>query len=187
MPRPRKLVDVATDPNDVFGEQIAAQQAAAEESRQSLHEAMTETNPGHDGHADHAHQTQHVTQPAQPVAGTTASPGEAEAYKPVWKDRFEEWVDTQAGVKLRLDRKNGLTTLAYRDQPPADVIELLDSRGFTFDEELGVFAKKVSDMRPVESRQEAQHLAYDTANIIRAEKGLERKTSYYISREEHTR
>ena len=39
-----------------------------------------------------------------------------------------------------------------------------------------MFAKKVSELRPVESRTESAHLAFDAANIIRGDKGLERKT-----------
>jgi hypothetical protein len=90
-------------------------------------------------------------------------------------------------VKLRQDRKNGLSTIAFKQAPSEVVLDLLDSHGYQFDQEFGVFAKKVSELRPVESRTESAHLAFDAANIIRGEKGLDRKMSGYVSREEHTR
>jgi hypothetical protein len=199
--------EVANDPTDVFAEAAAqastpavAQVATidpapqpAEERRHTLQEALAATTPR--AHAEHA---AHATAPApqsngnghaaaqvvQSVADATAMP---EEYKPKWIDRFAEYVDTEAGVKLRKDRKNGLSTIAFRDAPSQAVLDLLDAHGYQFDQEFGVFAKKVSELRPVESRTESAHLAFDAANIIRGEKGLERKMSGYISREEHTR
>jgi hypothetical protein len=184
--------DVANDPTDVFAEAAQASTPAAlshqpEEPQQTLQQALAATMPhtehhthhathaGHH-HAEHPHgngHTQTATQVVQDVANATAMP---EEYKPKWIDRFAEYVNAEAGVKLRQDRKNGLSTIAFKEAPSATVLDLLDSHGYQFDQEFGVFAKKVSELRPVESRTESAHLAFPAANIIRGDKGLERKT-----------
>jgi hypothetical protein len=141
--------EVANDPTDVFAEAAAAQASTPGTTEQTLQEALAATMPPahteHATHADHAapHSNGHAAaQVVQSVADATAMP---EEYKPKWIDRFAEYVDAEAGVKLRQDRKNGLSTIAFKQAPSEAVLDLLDSHGYQFDQEFGVFAKKVSD------------------------------------------
>ena len=50
--------------------------------------------------------------------------------------------------------------------------------GYRFDGEDEVWYKKISQAKPRQSRQEAEDLAFQAANMIREEKGLEPKKAF---------
>ena len=110
--------------------------------------------------------------------------GQTEEYKLKWLDRFEVYVDDDAGVKVREDRKNKRMTIALRSEPPADVTDMLRDGEWIEDcKQHNTWHKHIDDMRPGDPRDEARRLAFKAANLIRAEEGLPLKRSYYSSRE----
>jgi hypothetical protein len=86
---------------------------------------------------------------------------QAEESKPKYDPRPASYVDREAGVKVREDRKNNLMTIALRDEPPGEVTDMLGDAGY----------------------DEARELAFQAANLIREEAGLPQKESADISRE----
>ena len=52
--------------------------------------------------------------------------------------------------------------------------------GYRFDGEDEVWYKKISQAKPRQSRQEAEELAFQAANMIREEKGLEPKKAFAL-------
>lgn len=161
MARARKRADEHThkpDEPDVFDQVIAGQQLA-EGTQQA------QPTPAQQSHAHGAEQDEQAGQ-----------------YQPKWVNNFAKWADDQAGVKLREDRRNKLHTIAFRETAPESAVELLLSRGYQEDPEVkDLFAKPINELRRADSHDEAQELARDVANLVRADKGLPQK-GYYISR-----
>ena len=52
--------------------------------------------------------------------------------------------------------------------------------GYRFDDEDLLWYKKISQAKPRQSRQEAEDLAFQVANMIREEKGLEPKKAFAL-------
>lgn len=125
--------------------------------------------------------------PGTAIDGAKVNEQEApvEPYKPAYKPRFCRYDDAQAGVQLRTDFPNKLNTIGLRDEPSPRVVELLEAKRFFFDPDMGVFVKPIKEHAPRAANEEAEELARDVANQIRAEKGLSQKESYFISREGH--
>jgi hypothetical protein len=165
----RKTEEVANDPNDVFGEQIADRQAA---------EIVQPTaEPPVAAHIANPSST--VRQPIDAHAGNGSQ-------KKEWAKEFGHCRFNQTGARIQEDRKNHLSTIIFRHDVPqkalAAAIKLLEDHGFERDEEAGGWSRKVSKLRPTESRETADELLHQCDNIIRAEMGLEPSKSYYISR-----
>ena len=55
-----------------------------------------------------------------------------------------------------------------------------EQQGFRFDGEDEVWYKKISQAKPRQSRQEAEDLAFQAANMLREEKGLEPKKAFAL-------
>jgi hypothetical protein len=96
---------------------------------------------------------------------------------------FGSWADYEAGVKLIENRKDRTITIAFADKPSEAVRTVLKSEefGFRYDPEDKVWYKRIDQARPVEARRQAEWLAFEVANMIRQEKGMELKKSPLIS------
>jgi hypothetical protein len=119
-----------------------------------------------------------------PPAGAAA--GEAPAAtgpaKSKWQSRFPEWIDEQAGVRLVEDRQNRRMTIRFAEKPPEAVRKLAKAEyGFKFDFDDEVWYKRIDPAKPRQSRDEAAELAFNAANLIRQEKGLEQKSSFALN------
>ena len=73
-------------------------------------------------------------------------------------------------------------TIKFDKKPSEEVRALMkgEQHGYRFDGEDEVWYKKISPAKPRQSRQEAEDLAFQAANIIRAEKGLEPKKAFSL-------
>ena len=117
-------------------------------------------------------------QQATPAEGQAAGAGDAPdapaARKSAWLARFRTWKDAEVGVHLTEDRQNRRMTIKFDEKPSEEVRALLKGEryGFRFDGEDEVWYKKISPAKPRQSRQEAEDLAFQAANLIREEKGL---------------
>jgi hypothetical protein len=101
-----------------------------------------------------------------------------------WQARFPQWGDYDAGVHLIEDRQNKRMMIQFDEKPSEAVRALLKSEehGYRFDGEDQVWYKKINPGKPIQSRQEAEQLAFQVANLIREEKGLEPKKSFSLGR-----
>jgi hypothetical protein len=127
-----------------------------------------------------ARQQAESAQPPQ-EPGTGADLGQGNQKKP-WKSRFGHWRDNEAGVRIEEDRRNNLSTIIFREDPPAKALKLLEERGWQEDKEGGGWSRKIDPLRPGESRATADEIVLELDNIIREGKGLPPRQSYYISR-----
>ena len=116
------------------------------------------------------------------AAGAKEAPDAAPARKSAWLARFPTWTDAEAGVHLIEDRQNRRMTIKFDEKPSEEVRTLMkgEQYGFRFDGEDELWYKKVSTAKPRQSRQEAEDLAAQAANLIRAEKGLEPKKAFAL-------
>jgi hypothetical protein len=119
-------------------------------------------------------------QPSQ-EPGSEADIGQGNQKKP-WKARMGHWRDNEAGVRIEEDRRNNLSTIIFRDKPPAKAIKLLQDSGWKEDKEAGGWSKKIDRLRPGKSRATADETVLEVDNIIREGKGLPPRQSFYISR-----
>ncbi len=73
-------------------------------------------------------------------------------------------------------------TIKFDEKPSEEVRALMkgEQYGFRFDGEDELWYKKVSPAKPRQCRQEAEDLASQAANLIRAEKGLEPKKAFAL-------
>jgi hypothetical protein len=55
---------------------------------------------------------------------------------------------------------------------------LKEKHGYRFEPEDQLWYKRINQAKPRQSRQEAEELAFQAANVIRQEKGLEPKQAY---------
>lgn len=120
---------------------------------------------------------------AETQSNGAADAGEATpAAKSTWLTRFGSWTDAQAGVHLIEDRQNRRMTIRFEERPSEAVRAVIKSEehGFRFDGEEQVWWKRINPAKPVQAREEAEQLAFQVANMIRGEKGLEAKKSFAI-------
>lgn len=92
------------------------------------------------------------------------------------------WRDNEAGVRIEEDRKNRLTTILFREDPPEAATDRLADAGYKRDGDDRVYSKKIDGMRAYQHREEAEQLVLDVTNDVREAKGLPPRESYYISR-----
>jgi hypothetical protein len=155
MPKAKKQTETDPEAPDVFDQAIADRQAA--ETHQVVRDVAESTNPPEHGHAA------------------------AAGLKKPFVQHFGSWRDNAAGVRLEEDRKNNLTTILFRDKPPAKAQQLLEANGYTKDGDNG-YSKKIDRLRQYEHRAAREDVVLEVANIVRAEKGLPTLESFYISR-----
>lgn len=102
--------------------------------------------------------------------------------KKPWQPLFPYWEDVEAGVKMEEDRQDKLITLYSRTKLPERALDLLDERGWMRDDEVGGYTIEISELRPRQSRANAEQTARDVANIVRGELGMDERQSLWISR-----
>jgi hypothetical protein len=102
--------------------------------------------------------------------------------KKAWQPLFPYWEDVEAGVKVEEDRQDKLITLYSRTKLPAQALEMLEERGWMKDNEVGGYTMEISELRPRQSRANAEQTARDVANIVRGELGMDEKQSFWLSR-----
>lgn len=114
------------------------------------------------------------------TAGAGDNPDASPARKSNWVTRFGSWSDYEVGVHLIEDRQNRRMTIQFDEKPSGEVRALMkgEQYGYCFDAEDEVWYKKISRAKPRQSRQEAEDLAFQEANMIREEKGLEPKKAF---------
>jgi hypothetical protein len=127
-----------------------------------------------------ARQQAESAQPSQ-EPGTEADIGQGNQKKP-WKSRMGHWRDNEAGVRIEEDRRNNLSTIIFKEEPPAKAVKLLQEHGWQEDKEGGGWSRKIDPLRPGESRAKADDIVLALDNIIREGKGLPPRKSFYISR-----
>jgi hypothetical protein len=122
------------------------------------------------------------TQPQQEQPTASDAPAASPQRKSTWVARFGYWTDNEAGVRLIEDRQNRQMTIKFVEKPSEAVRTLMksDERGFRFDPEDQVWYKRINPAKPRQSREEAEQLAFEAANLIRAEKGLEQRKAFSI-------
>ena len=118
------------------------------------------------------------SQPALDVNSTEP----AQQGKSTWASHFGSWADYEAGVKLIEDRENRRLTIKFDEKPSEAVRGLMKNpeRGFRFDPDDQVWYKRLNHAKPGQSRREAEELAFDAANMIRQEKGLQTKKAFSL-------
>ena len=130
-----------------------------------------------------AQETEVVTQPetgSPPADPSSAAP---EAGKTQWNSRIGGgWGDFEAGVRLNEDHQNRRMTIKFDEKPSEEVRKLMKEEfGYRFDGENQLWYKRINLPTARQSREEAEELAFQVANMIRQEKGLEQKESFSIS------
>jgi len=109
-----------------------------------------------------------------------------EPAKAEWKQRVGYWRDNEAGVRIEEDRRNGVSTIIFRDDVPDQSMrkakQAMRENGWQEDRHEGGWSKKIDRLRASQSREDAENMVLAVANIIREEKGLEPKQSFYITR-----
>lgn len=125
---------------------------------------------------------QQAPQAEAQVAAAGENPDASPARKSNWVTRFGSWSDYEAGVHLIEDRQNRRMMIKFDEKPSGEVRSLMkgEQYGFRFDGEDEVWYKKISQAKPRQSRQEAEDLAFQAANMIREEKGLEPKKAFAL-------
>jgi hypothetical protein len=98
-----------------------------------------------------------------------------------YRQHVGSWRDNQAGVRLEEDRTNKLTTILFRDKPPSKAALFLAANGYVQDGE-NAYSKKIDPLRRYEHRAEREDVVLEVTNLVRDEKGLPRRESFYISR-----
>ncbi len=125
-----------------------------------------------------------VTQPQadSPPADAPGSSAEPEAGKPRWNSRIGGgWGDFEAGVRLNEDHRNRRMTIKFDEKPSEEVRQIMKREyGYTFDGENQLWYKRINPATARQAREEAEELAFQVANMIRQEKGLEQKQSFSI-------
>lgn len=128
---------------------------------QAQQQAAAETNGHTNGHTENGHPDDHPRE---------------------WVKIHDHWRDEEAGVRMERNRQDGLHTIIARDPLPREAIELMEERGFVRDDEAGGYSLKISKIRPRGSMETAEETVKDVANLVRAEKGLDLKESFFLSR-----
>jgi hypothetical protein len=117
-------------------------------------------------------------------AGQDAAPAPTDAGEPhrsKWLARFSSWGDHEAGVNLTEDRQNRRMTIRF-DEKPSDAVRTLlkEEHGYRFDGEDQVWYKPINPAKARQGRSEAEELAFQAANLVRQDKGLEPKKAFLI-------
>ena len=143
---------------------------------------MARRKPNEQGEETVSPGEQQAPQAEKPGNGAGETSDAAPARKNTWLARFGSWSDYEAGVHLIEDRQNRRMTIKFDEKPSEAVRALMkgEQHGFRFDGEDEVWYKKISQAKPRQSRQEAEELAFQTANMIREEKGLEPKKTFAL-------
>jgi len=117
-----------------------------------------------------------------PASGDPASTAAPEAGKTKWNSRIGGgWGDFEAGVRLNEDHRNRRMTIKFDEKPSEEVRKLMkDEYGYRFDGENQLWYKRINPATARQAREEAEELAFQVANLIRHEKGLEQKESFSI-------
>lgn len=133
--------------------------------------------------AETGQETDSVEQPQadSPAAEAPGSAAGQAGGKGNWVARFGTWADYEAGVRLTEDRENRRMMIKFDEKPSEAVREVMKrEHGYQFDGEDQAWYKRVNFAKPKQSRQEAEDLALQVANMIRAEKELEQKQSFSV-------
>jgi hypothetical protein len=99
-----------------------------------------------------------------------------------WISRFDSWGDHDVGVTLIEDREKGRMTIAFAEKPPERVRSFLKTHpnGVRYDEQAKVWYKHVNRANPKQTRRETEELAFEAANMLRQDKGLPLKESFWL-------
>ena len=103
-----------------------------------------------------------------------------EKRKSAWIKNFGSFTDNLAGVSLSEDRENHIMVIKF-DQKPSDEVRAAlkaEPYGFRFNPDTQAWYKRISPATPAQSRREAQDVAFEVANLIRGERGVELHTSF---------
>ena len=76
------------------------------------------------------------------VSGNETDAGQDHQKRP-WKSRIGHWRDNDAGVRIEEDRRNNLSTIIFKEEPPAKAVKLLQERGWVEDKEGGGWSRKM--------------------------------------------
>ena len=112
-----------------------------------------------------------------PPAGEAPQDGRA-----AWSTRIVGiWTDVEAGVHLREDQTNRRMTIQFDEKPQEGVRRLLkEEHGYRFDGENKLWYKRINPAAARQYRDEAEQLAFEAANLVRQERGLEQKSSFSL-------
>jgi hypothetical protein len=126
-----------------------------------------------------ANETPSVDSPAADAPAANEAP---EAGKSQWGSRIGGgWTDAEAGVHLNEDHRNRRMTIQFDEKPPEAVRKLMkEESGYRFDGENQLWYKRINLPTARQSREEAEAMAFQVANMIRQERGLEQKTSFLL-------
>ena len=94
--------------------------------------------------------------------------------KSKWVQRFGIFGDYEAGVRLIEDRQNRRMTIKFETKPSEPIRAVMKNpeRGWRFDDEDEVWYKRINPAKSRQSREEAEELVYEVADMLRKEKGL---------------
>ena len=132
--------------------------------------------------AESAQEAEAVTQPeadSPPAHPSSATP---DAGKTKWNSRISGgWGDFEAGVHLNEDHRNRRMTIKFNEKPSEEVRKVMkEEYGYRFDGENQLWYKRINPPTARQSREEAEEVAFQVANMTRQEKGLEQKQSFSI-------
>jgi len=137
---------------------------------------MAKRKPADDAGVDENEPLAGTEMPNADVTRDQSAAGAADGTKrSKWAPRFDSSSDNLAGVHLIEDRENDRMLIKFDEKPSEEVRALLKSQEhrYQFDGEEQVWWKKINPAKPRQCRREAQDLAFEAANMIRKEKGIE--------------
>ncbi len=122
------------------------------------------------------------TQADAPPADAPGSSAAPEAGKSQWSSRIGGgWTDAEAGVHLNEDHANHRMTIKFDEKPSEAVRNVMKKdHGYQFDDEDQLWWKRVNFAKARQVRKEAEDVAFQVANMIRQERGLEQKQSFSL-------
>lgn len=136
--------------------------------------------------AESTQETEEVTQPQTdaPSADAPGSSAATEAGKSQWTGRIGGgWTDAEAGVHLNEDHANHRLTIKFEEKPSEAIRNVMKKdHGYQFDGEDQLWWKRVNFAKARQVRIEAENVAFQVANMIREERGLEQKQSFSLGR-----
>lgn len=165
------------DENQNFPEALPTEHAQITEIEQPAHQAEEGTHTKRT-RSRRKKAEEAIEQAIEQSAAETNGQGD----KKPWQPLFPYWEDVEAGVKMEEDRQDKLVTIYSRTRLPAQALQVLEERGWIQDDEVGGYTMQISELRPRQSRANAEQTAKDVANIVRGELGMEEKQSFFISR-----
>lgn len=136
--------------------------------------------------AQSVQETENVTpiQTDSPPADASGFSATSEAAKSQWSSRIGGgWTDAEAGVHLNEDHANRRMTIKFDEKPSEAVRNVMKKEhGYQFDSEAQLWWKRVNFAKSRQVRNEAEDVAFQVANMIREERGLEQKQSFSLGR-----